>query len=348
MFRFANPEYFYLLLAILVLLAIFLWKLRWRKKAMESFGDPEVVGRLIPDYSIQKTKTKIFIQLSAFALMVIAIAGPQFGSKLEEIKREGVDIMIALDVSNSMLAEDLSPNRLERAKRAMLQLVDNLKGDRLGIVIFAGEAYVQLPITTDYGAAKMFINTISTDVIATQGTAIGNAISLSMKSFGEKNEKQPSRVIIVVSDGEDHQDNPVEIAGQAAKEGFVIHTVGVGSPQGAPIPQYLNGRPSGFKTDREGNTVMTRLDEATMQQIAATAGGIYVRATNAEAGLNVIMDEINEMQKQEYSSKMFTDYDDKFQYLIAFALLLLIIDFFLPEKKSKNWRKLNLFGAKGK
>jgi Ca-activated chloride channel homolog len=343
MFKFSNPDYFYALLLIPVLALIYMMMLRWRKNAFAKFGDTDVVMQLIPDYSGKRGKWKAFFQIGAFAMLVIAMAGPQMGSKLEEVKREGVDMVIALDVSNSMLAEDLSPNRLERAKRAMLQLVDNLKGDRIGIVVFAGEAYVQLPITTDYGAAKMFINTINTEIIPTQGTAIGNAINLAVRSFGENLENNKSRVVVVVSDGEDHQDDPIEAAKMAANAGITIHTVGFGSPQGAPIPVYVNGKNAGFRKDKDGSTVVTRLDEATMQQIAAAANGFYVRATNAEAGLNIILDEINEMEKTEYASKMFTDYEEQFQYFVALALFLLVLDFFLPERKSKWADKFNIF-----
>lgn len=343
MFKFANIEYFYAMLLVPVLVLVYLLMARWRNKAFKSFGDSEVVKQLMPHYSSKRGKWKAFLQICAFTLMVVALAGPQLGSKLEEIKREGVDLVIALDISNSMLAEDLSPNRLERAKRAMLQLIDNLKGDRIGIVVFAGEAYVQLPITTDYGAAKMFINTINTDIIPTQGTAIGTAIDLAIRSFGENQNNKKSRTIIVVSDGEDHQDNPVESAKLAADEGITIHTIGFGSPKGAPIPVYMNGKPAGYRKDKDGSTIVTTLDEATLQQIAATANGMYVRATNAEAGLNIIMDEINQMEKSEFASKMFTDYEDQFQYFVALALFLLVLDFFLPERKGRWAGKFNLF-----
>jgi Ca-activated chloride channel homolog len=346
MFRFANIEYFWFLALVPVLLLIFLMMLRWKKKALESFGDSEVVQQLMPDVSHTRPKWKLAFQMLAFILLIVAITAPQMGSKMEEIKREGVDIMLALDVSNSMLAEDLSPNRLERAKRAMLQMVDNLKGDRIGIVVFAGEAYVQLPITTDYGAAKMFLNTINTEIVPTQGTAIGTAIDLSIRSFGENKENKKNRAIIIISDGEDHQDDPVGAAKRAAEEGIVVYTVGMGSPQGAPIPSFKNGRPAGFKTDRDGQTVITRLDEATLQEIASATGGMYIRATNAQAGLTAIMDDISQMEKQEFSASMFSDYEDQFQYFVALALLLLTLDFFMPEKKSRWSGKLNLFGEK--
>jgi Ca-activated chloride channel homolog len=346
MFKFANIEYFWFLALVPVLILVFLLMLRWKKNAIAAFGDNSVVQQLMPDMSPTRPKWKVTLQIIAFILLVIAMAAPQMGSKLEEVKREGVDIMLALDVSNSMLAEDLSPNRLERAKRAMLQMVDNLKGDRIGIVVFAGEAYVQLPITTDYGAAKMFLNTINTEIVPTQGTAIGTAIELCIRSFGENKENKKNRAIIVISDGEDHQDDPVAVAKEAANQGIVVHTVGMGSPQGAPIPVYKNAKHAGYKSDREGQTVVTRLDEATLQEIAAATGGMYIRATNAQGGLTAILDDINQMEKQEFTSSMFSDYEDQFQYFVALAMLLLALDFFLPERKSKWSGKLNLFGEK--
>ncbi|MDQ3190108.1 MAG: VWA domain-containing protein [Bacteroidota bacterium] len=348
MFIFANTEYLNALLAIPVLLIIYWMMLQWKKKSFAAFGDAAVIAHLMPSASKIRSNWKVFLQLFGFVFLIIALAAPQTGSKMEEVKREGVDLVIALDVSNSMLAEDLSPNRLERAKRALLQLVDELKGDRLGIVVFAGEAYVQLPITNDYGAAKMFINTINTEIIPTQGTAIGNAIDLSLRSFGEISEedKNKSRVIIVISDGEDHQDDPIANTKEAAKNGVIVHTVGFGSPKGAPIPMYRNGKPAGFRTDKDGVTVITRLDETTLQEVALEGNGVYVRATNAQAGLAIVMDEINKMDKQEFESKLFSDYEDQFQYFIAFALLLFTLDFFLPERKSKWFGKINLFVKK--
>ncbi|HET6243663.1 MAG: VWA domain-containing protein [Bacteroidetes bacterium] len=348
MVKFANIEYLYALLLIPLLLIIYWLMLRWKKKSFSAFGDLAVISQLMPAISPFRANWKTFLQLSGLVLLILAIAAPQTGSKMEEVKREGVDLVVALDISNSMLAEDLSPNRLERAKRALLQLIDDLKGDRIGIVVFAGEAYVQLPITTDYGAAKMFINTINTEIIPTQGTAIGNAIDLSLRSFGEITDevKNKSRVIVVISDGEDHQDDPLELAKEATKKGVVIHTVGFGSPKGAPIPIYRNGKPAGFRMDKEGNTVVTSLDETTLQQIAQEANGIYVRATNSQAGLSLILDEINKMDKQEYESSLFSDYEDQFQYFIALALLLFTLDFLLPERKSKWYGKINLFGKK--
>jgi Ca-activated chloride channel homolog len=343
MFRFENPYYLYALLLIPVMFILYLLMLNWKKRKLNEFGDLPVIMKLLPDISSFKTKSKIFLQLLAFSSLIIGIANPQLGSKLQEVKREGVDVILALDVSNSMLAEDLSPNRLERAKRGIAQFVDQLKGDRLGLIVFAGEAYVQLPITTDYAAAKMFLTTINTDIVPTQGTAIGSAIDLSVKSFGERNDERKSRVIIILSDGEDHQDDPIQAAKSASEEGIIIHTIGLGSPQGSPIPVYKNNKPAGYKTDKEGNTVVTRLDEETLQQIASVGKGLYVRASNAEMGLKLITTEINKMEKQEIEMQMYSDFEDQFQYFIAFALLLLTLDFFTGERKNRWFKGVNIF-----
>ena len=345
MFKFGHIEYLYALGIIPLLIIIFLMMVKWRKKALAAFGERAVISQLMNDVSDSKTRLKLILQMLAFAFLVIAAAAPQTGAKLEEVKREGVDLMIALDVSNSMLAEDLSPNRIERAKQAISKLVDNLKGDRIGIIVFAGEAYVQLPVTTDYGAAKLFLNTINTDIVPTQGTAIGTAIQLAVKSLESKTD-QKSKVIVVITDGENHEDDAVKEAENAVKQGILVHTIGMGSPNGSPIPLYKNKRITGHRTDKEGNTIVTKLNEPMLQQIASAGNGTYIRATNSQDGLKALMDDINKMEKQEFASKMYTDYEDQFQYFIGLALLLLTLDFFVSRRKSKWLNKINLFGEK--
>jgi Ca-activated chloride channel family protein len=298
----------------------------------------------------QRAKTKPllkFILLTiAFTLLVIGISGPQIGTKLEEVKRSGVDVIIALDVSNSMKAEDIRPNRLERAKQAISRLVDQLQGDRIGLIVFAGEAYVQLPITTDYGAAKLFLSTIDCDIVPSQGTAIGAAIDLAVSSFGSEDSNKHNRAIIVITDGENHEDDAVESAKKAGAEGITVHTIGMGSADGAPIPVFSNKARVGFMQDENGHTVITKLDQTALQQIAEAGRGKFIRATNSDDGLAIIMKEINAMQKNEYKSKMFTDYADQFQYFIGFALLLLAIEFMISERRSRWIDDLNLFGEK--
>jgi Ca-activated chloride channel family protein len=257
------------------------------------------------------------------------------------VKRKGADLMICLDVSNSMKATDLSPNRLEKAKMAISKLIDKLNGDRLGIIIFAGEAYVQLPITTDYSASKLFLESISPEMIPTQGTNIGAAIDLSMESFGKDEGK--NKAIIIITDGEDNESNGAAAAQRAADKGVAIYTIGMGSPDGAPIPIYVNGSREGFKKDKEGNTIVTRLNEQTLRDIAVAGNGIFVRATNSDAGLNNVLNAIDKLEKKQFESKMYSDYEDRFQWFISVAFLLLLADVFISERKSKLYKRLKLF-----
>jgi len=343
MIKFEDISYLYGLLAIPVFFVMFYWMMLQRKKRIKKLGELKLVKRLMPELPKSKLWWKFGIYTIIYTLLIFGLANPQIGSKLEKVERQGVDLMIALDVSNSMLAEDIKPNRLERAKRAISKLVDNLQGDRIGIVVFAGRAYTQLPITSDYSAAKLFINTIDTDVVPTQGTSIGQAISLSMEAF-EKSDHE--KAIIIITDGEDHDDDPVTAAEEAAKNGVSIYTIGIGLPEGAPIPTYSNGRQTGFKKDLSGKTVVTKLDELTLQKVAAAGKGIYVRANNTTAGLKDVFDRINNMEKQKYESKVFSDYEDRFQYFIAIAILILILEQFISDKRSKWAGRFNIFETK--
>lgn len=342
MLRFENIHFLYglLLIPVVVLVAIAMKSIR--KRALARLADEKLIAALIPDRSNSKAALKIALLCVGFFFLIIGIANPQSGSKLEEIKREGVDIIIALDVSNSMTAEDLSPNRLEKAKLSIARLIENLHDDRIGVIIFAGQAYVQLPVTTDYAAAKLFLDHISTDMISTQGTAIGTAIDLAVNSFDPKSGN--SKAIIVITDGENHEDDAVKAAEAAAEKGIAVHTIGMGSEEGAPIPIFQNGHQTGFRKDNSGTTVITRLDESNLQQISAMGHGMYVRATNSQAGLSVIFEQINKMQKHEFGSKIYTDYDDHFQIFIFLALLFFSFELLLSETISKWWIKLDLFG----
>lgn len=335
MFKFANTYYFYLFLLIPALSVVFGWFLIWRRNALARFGDWSIVSRLLPEASVSKLILKFAGAMLATAFLILTLAGPQTGSKIEKAHRKGIDIMIALDVSNSMLAEDIKPNRLERSKQAISRLIDKLDGDRIGIIVFAGKAYTQLPITTDYAAAKLFVSAISTDIIPTQGTAIGDAISRAIASYGEtKNNK----ALIIITDGEDHQGSVTEQAEAAVKAGISIYTIGMGLTDGAPIPVYNGKVMTGFKKDGSGNTVVSRLDESLLQQVAAVGKGIYVRASNSEAGLKPVMDEIGKIQESEIETKQFTDYESRFQYFLAFVILIMIVDLFIFEKKT-DWLK---------
>lgn len=335
-----------LYLLLLIPLMIFMYYLtgRWRNRARIAYAGNYKVQQIMPGIPKRKPMIKFILYSIAYISLIFALANPQLGTKIEEIKREGVDIVIALDVSNSMRAEDYKPNRLERAKMAIEKLVENLKSDRIGIIVFAGEAYIQLPITTDYSAAKLYTSSISTDIVPTQGTAIGAAIKKCVSSLSHDDSK--NKAIIVISDGENHEDDAPAAAKEAYESGIIVHTIGMGSVQGAPIPVYKGKNQAGFRTDKSGNTVVSKLDENKLQEIAASGHGVYIRASNSNTGLNVILDEINRMEKKEYEAKQYTNFEDRFQPFLSLALLLLLIEFIISEKRSKWIEKLNLFNEK--
>ena len=325
---FAESGYLFLLLLIPVFIVIQILVLRIRRKRMEKFGDEALVKELMPSYSRAKVWIRLSFFLLAFFFFVLGISRPQMGAILKEHKTRGAEVMIVLDVSNSMLAEDYSPNRLERAKLAISRVVDKLRDDRIGLVIFAGNSFVQLPITTDYVSAKMFLGSISTESIPIQGTAIGDAISTALRSFSGQSDR--SRAIIVITDGENHEDDPVAAATQAAEMGVRVFTIGVGSPEGKMIPfegDYLR--------DKEGTPVVTRLDEATLQDIAAAGKGLYVRSGNSEFGLNPIIEEIARMDDEEYNSIVFEEYDELYMYFFGMALFFLVLEMLIGERRSK-------------
>ncbi len=342
MYRIQNIEYIYAFAAIPLVVLVFILAMGRKKRAMRLFGEYSIVSQLSPDISIAKPVIKVVLLCLAFAALITGIINPQIGSKLSEVKREGADIMICLDVSNSMRAEDFSPNRLDRARQSISKLLDKLEGDRIGLIVFAGEAYVQLPITTDYSAGKLFLENIDCGMVPAQGTAIAPAIELAMESFGSDVGK--NKAIIIISDGEDHEAAAAKAAGDASAKGIVVHTIGIGSPAGAPIPEYADRVQTGFKKDKDGNTIVTRLNEQNLEDIASSSGGVYVRATGSETGLNTILSEIGKLDKKQFDSKMYTDYDDKFHYFIAAALLLFCLEAFFSGKKSKLFSRLNLFG----
>jgi Ca-activated chloride channel family protein len=352
MLRFQHSDYLYALSVIPVLMLLYWLYRRWRKRALASFGEPTLIVNLFPDVSPRKPFWKMLTACCAFACLIVALANPQLGTKLEEVTREGVNIMIALDVSNSMKAEDLKPNRLERAKQAIARLTEKLSNDRIGLVVFAGEAYLQLPLTVDYGAVKLFLSALEPGMIATQGTAIGAAIGKAQRAFEslespamtEQHQREKRyKALVIISDGENHEDDAVKAAREAHDEGIIIHTIGMGSPEGAPIPYTENGVPVGFRKDRAGNIVLSKLNEAELQRIAAAGGGIYVRATNTEAGLNIVLDEIGKMEKKEFGTKVFTNFEDRFQYPLLLALVFLLIEMLLSERRTGWLTRLNLF-----
>ena len=329
MINFASSQYLLLLLLIPVFFIVQAAVLKMRTRRIRKFGDESLVRQLMPSYS----KAKVWVRLSIFSLgfffFAIGLSRPQIGAKLKEHETKGAEIMIVLDVSNSMRAEDYSPNRLERAKLAISRLVDKLREDRIGLIVFAGNSFVQLPITTDYVSAKMFLNSITTESVPVQGTAIGDAINTAMRSFSAQSEK--SRAIIIITDGENHEDDPIAAAKQAAELGVRIFTIGIGSPEGKPIP--MNGE---LLKDKEGNIVVTRLDEKVLQDVAAAGNGVYVRAGNSEFGLNPVIDDIRKMEDEKYSSVVFEEYDEQFMYFLAIALVFFVIEMLIGDRRSKR------------
>jgi len=343
MFHFANQEFLYALILIPVFIVLYIINVRLKRKSMDKFGDYDVIKNLIPLLSKRRPLLKFILMTTALAALIIAAARPQFGSKLKEVKAEGVEIIIALDVSNSMLAEDIKPNRLEKAKRAIARMLDNLRNDKIGLIVFAGEAYTQVPITTDYTATKMLLSTISTDMVPKQGTAIAEAIRLGIKSFSPDNEVK--KVLIIITDGENHEEDPIQAAEEAKEKGILVYTIGMGLSKGVPIP--LPGK-SNFRKDANGNVIMTKLDEATLVKIAAAGGGIYTRANNVKVGLAQLYKEIEKLDKKEMETVVYSEYEDSFQYFVGFALFLLLLEFMIMERKNKKLAKLNLFEIKEK
>ena len=327
---FAEPRYLMLLLLIPVFFVIQALVLKFRAKRLRRFGDQALVEKLMPSYSKAKVWLRLSLFVIAFMFFILGISRPQMGAILKEHKTRGAEVMVVLDVSNSMLAQDYSPNRLERAKLAISRMVDKLRDDRIGLIVFAGNSFVQLPITTDYVSAKMFLSSISTESVPIQGTAMGEAISTALRSFSAQSDK--SRAIIVITDGENHEDDPVAAARQAAELGVRVFTIGVGSPQGTMIPmgdgQYLE--------DREGNPVVTRLDDKVLQEVAEAGKGLYVHAGNREFGLDPVIEEISRMDDEEYNSIVFEEYDELYMYFLAVAFFFLVLEMLIGDRRSKR------------
>ena len=342
MLRYDNIEFLYLLALIPLLIIGIIMYSKWQKNSILKFGDINLLNQLMQSHSIFRKKIKNTLFVLAITFLIVGLSNPQVGTKMEEVKREGVDLMIAIDLSYSMMAQDIKPNRLERAKQAISRLIDKLEGDRIGLVVFAGEAYVQLPITTDYSAAKLFLSTVNTSIISTQGTKIGNAIDLCSKSFDKENAQ--SKAIIIITDGETHDEEAIESAKKAKEEGIYIHTLGMGLTKGGPIPIYNKyGSTSEFRKDRQGNVIITKLNESMLEEIALAGEGTYIRANNSKSGLSSLFEEINKMEKKEIGTMIFTNYKDRFQIFIGISLVLLILNLFFLERKNNIKSKINLF-----
>ena len=331
MFRFEEPIYLYLLLLLPLLLAFYLYSNYKRRKAIRLLGDPNLVMQLMPDVSKYRPDIKFGILLFVIGLFAILLARPQFGAKMETVKRKGAEIMIALDISNSMLAEDVSPSRLQKAKRLITRLVDKLENDKVGMIIFAGDAFIQLPITNDYISAKMFLESISPELISKQGTAIAAAIDLATRSF--TSQEEVGRSLIIITDGENHEDNVQTAIQRAVEKGIQINVLGVGLPDGAPIPIEYDGKKD-YRKDREGNVIITKLNEQMCREIASFGNGIYVRVDNTNNAQKVIIQEINKLAKTDTETQIYTEFDEQFQIIAWIILCLLLIEMLILERKN--------------
>jgi Ca-activated chloride channel family protein len=337
MFRFAHPEYFYLLLLVPLMVVLFEWCLLQRKRRLARMGTPAAIARLAPEASVGRLRWKFWLLCFAIVALVVALARPQAGSKLKEVEREGVEIMVAIDVSNSMLANDFEPSRLERTKYAVGRVIEGLSEDKIGVIVFAGDAYVQLPITADYLTAKNFVQQISPSQVTKQGTAIGAAIDMAAGSFSSQSES--SRVLVLVTDGENHEDDALVAAERAAQQGITIYTIGIGTPEGAPIRIGDD-----FIRDSEGEIVVSKLDEEGLQKIALTTGGAYVRASAQSVGLDEIIKLINQTEKAKFESEVFEEYDEQYAVPVLVALALLVLEFFVLQRKNRLLARVRLFG----
>ena len=338
MFRFAHPDFLYLLFVLPALVAFYVYAMILKKKAIKKYGNPELLAELMPEVSPGRQHLKFWLLFGAITMVIFVIAGPQFGSKLETVKRQGIEVMVCLDVSNSMLAEDVSPNRLEKAKQMLAKLTDGFKDDKMGLIVFAGDAFTQLPITSDYISAKMFLSSINPSMVTSQGTAIGAAINLALRSFTPS--ETSDKTIILITDGENHEDDAVKAAAAAAEKNIHVNIVGMGDPKGSPIPV---AGVNNYMKDKDGNVVITKLNEQMCQEIVAAGMGLYVRADNTNSALKALQKELDKMSKSELDSKVYSEYNEQFQTLAWIALVLLLVDFFVLDRKNRAFKKVKLF-----
>ena len=339
LFRFANIEMLWLLVLVPVFVVAYVLYARRKRRRLEAFGDPQLVAELMPNASHVRPTVKFSLLMVAFTLLCFAAARPQYGQREQTVKRQGIEAVIALDISNSMMAEDVVPNRLERAKQMLSKMIDRMVDDKVGLVVFAGEAFTQLPITCDYVSAKMFLSNIDPSLIKTQGTAIGDALSTSIRAFGAE-QSEANRAIVLITDGENHEDDAVAVATCAKEAGIKILVVGIGKPEGAPIP--IPGT-NDFRKDRQGNVVVSRLNEDMCREIAKAGNGIYVRCDNTNTAMRAIEKELDTLATTELETQVFTDYNEQFQTFALLALLILVIDFFIFNRKNKSLTRINLF-----
>lgn len=340
MFRFAHTEYLYFLYAIPLIIALYWFTGRYRRKLLENFADSNLQKVLYPLKSSLKSFIKFAIISISIVLLIFALANPQIGSKIEEVKQVGIDVYICLDVSLSMTAEDIKPSRLNKAKHEISRLIQRLKGDRIGLIVFSGDAYIQFPLTTDYSAANLFLNAVSINTVPQPGTAIASAIELASKSF--KDEEETQKAIIIITDGEDHEGNLEDVINKTSEKGISIYAIGMGSPSGVPIPVYNNaGVQIGYKKDRNGETVLTKLDETTLKELASKGNGEYYRGSNSEDELEKIYSDLSKLEEAEYGATKITEYEDRYYYFLIPALILLFAEIFISSKKSKLFLKFD-------
>ena len=340
MFRFGNPIFLYLFFLLPVITLIFMMLRIRRAKKLKLIGDSDLVSQLLLQNSNYKPYIKFAFALLIISSLILALANPQIGSKLEKVKRSGIEIMFALDVSNSMLAQDLQPSRMERATQLLNKFVDELVSDKVGLVVFAGDAFLQMPLSTDYSAAKLMISTSGTDLIGTQGTAVGKALDIARASFSE--DKKVKKVIVVVSDGENHEDDAIASANECEKHNIRVYTIGMGTPEGAPIPINKSNK---YLKDASGNVVITKMSPEVLASIAEAGDGKYVYGGSRYSEIDTVIKEISKIEKKDFEDMIYTDYDDKFEIFLWIALVLILLDFLILEKKSPILSKFNLFGA---
>ena len=341
MFQLEEDIWFWLLFLVLGMVVLFFWTALWRRKTKRLYASAELLKRLSPDQSRFKAMLKLVVLAMAVVCFCIALVNPKVGTKLETVKREGVDIVFAIDVSKSMLAEDVAPSRLEKAQQLTAQIINNLVSDRVGIIAYAGKAVPQLPITTDYAAAKMFLQNMNTDMLSSQGTAIDEAIQLSRTYFNDA--EQTNRVLVIISDGEDHKDLNLGVAKAAAKEGIKIFTIGVGSEKGGPIPLKRDGVVMRYKKNQKGETVVTKMNSNTLTAIAEEANGLFIQGQNTKQVTEKIAEILNKLEKKEFEAKEFSEFKDQFQWFLGLGLFFLILDVLFLERKTAWLKRLNLF-----
>lgn len=342
MYQLANPQYFYLLMSLPLLVLLYFFVLAWQRKRQKQFAEKHLLKRLVPERSRSKSLLKLVLIALSVAFLTLALVNPQIGTRVEKVKRKGVDLVFAIDVSKSMLTQDVAPDRLERAKQIMSRTIDDLISDRVGIIAYASQAYPQLPITTDYGAARLFLRNVNTDLISSQGTAIAEAIELANRYFDD--ETQQNRLLVILSDGEDHEQGIENALEEAAEANIRILTVGLGTGGGGPIPEYRRGRRIGYKKNRQGETVISKRNEDLLRKIARQAEGAYISGNDIRKASEEIIGEIETMEKKEFESRIFADHKDQFQYFLVPAILLMLLDVFVLERRSAWLKRLKLFG----